>query len=150
MQSEPIRASQTDTLADTQLSSTSTQHGLRHELEESSASLLPREDDARISAVTEDPDEVSVSSEGSRRGRRIHPRRLSSSESSQTSSPGHRIEEYERSHAHLRRPSERFTFQIVSSVKDGKNTASIQEFPNGTSINSPACRILLLIYVQRF
>ncbi len=131
MQPEPTRASQNETLAITQTTSAAPQHGLQHDHDEATASLLGREADAGFSNIAAEIDTASVSSEESRRAPRSLSRRLSSSSSSQRSSPINRIEEYERSQSYVRRPSERFTFQIVPSMKGNRNGASVQDFPNG-------------------
>ena len=137
MQPESTRASQNETLAAAQTTSPTHQHGLQPDHEEASLSLLSREDDSGFSGIAVETDVASVSSEGSRRARRSHSRRLSSSSNSQTSSPTNRIDEYERSQTYVRRPSERFTFQIVPSTKDSRSSISVQDFPNGT------CNIVL-------
>ena len=134
MQPEPTRASQNDNLATTQTTSATPEHGLQHDHEEASASLLGREDDAMFSSTAVETDAASVSSEGSRRAPRSHSRRLSSSSSSQRSSPINRIEEYERSQKYVRRPSERFSFQVVLSTKGNRSSVSVQDFPNGTDV----------------
>ena len=135
MQPEPPRVSQNDSLASAQNSLTSSQHGLLHEPEESSATLLSREDVARTSDFTIEPDAASESSEGSRRGRSAHPGRLngSGSSSSQRSSPVNRVEEYERQHTYSRPTSDRITFQVVPSTRGSGKGVSIEEFPNGTT-----------------
>src|SRR5580700_5738497 len=99
MQPEPSRVSQNDSLVSAQNPTTPNQHGLSDEHDESSATLLGREDVARTSGASTESDATSVSSEGSRRGRDTHSGRLNgssgSSSSSQRSSPVTRVEEYE-------------------------------------------------------
>jgi hypothetical protein len=133
MQPELLRASQNDSLANIQNSSTSYQHGLSLGHEESSATLFSREEVTRASDVPIEPDAASVSSEGSRRGRNVHSGRLnsSSSRSSQRGSPVNRIEEYERQKTYSRRTSDRITFQVVPSTRGSERGVSIEEFPNG-------------------
>jgi hypothetical protein len=134
MQPEPSRVSQNDSLASTQNLITSNQHGLSDEHDESSATLLGREDVARTSGASTESDTASVSSEGSRRGRGTHSGRLnsSSSSSSQRSSPVTRVEEYERQQTYSRRKSDRIAFQVIPSAAGSKSRVSIEEFPNGT------------------
>jgi hypothetical protein len=135
MQPEPSRVSQNDSLASTQNLTTSNQHGLSDEHDESSATLLGREDVARTSGASTESDTASVSSEGSRRGRGTHSGRLnssSSSSSSQRSSPVTRVEEYERQQTYSRRKPDRITFQVIPSAAGSRSRVSIEEFPNGT------------------
>ena len=136
MQSEPPKVSQKDSLATTQNSFTTDQHGRQYRLNESSATLLSREDVAGTSDVAIEPDDASVASEGSRRGRDAHSRRLissssSSSSSSQRGSQVNRVEEYERQQSYSRRTSDRMTFQVVASTRSSAKGVSIEEFPNG-------------------
>jgi hypothetical protein len=137
MQSEPSKVSQNDSLASIQNPTTPNQHGLSDEHDESSATLLHREDVARTSGAPIESDAASVSSEGSRRGRDIYPGRLnssssSSSSSSQRSSPVTRVEEYERQQTYSRGTSDRITFQVIPSPAGSRSRVSIEEFPNGT------------------
>jgi hypothetical protein len=137
MQPEPPRVSQNDSLASSQNPTTPNQHGLSDEHDESSATLLGREDVARTSGASIEPDATSVSSEGSRRGRDSHSGRLNStststSSSSQRSSPVTRVEEYERQQTYSRRTSDRITFQVIPSTAGSRSRVSIEEFPNGT------------------
>ena len=134
MQPEPLRVFQNDSLASSQNPTTPNQHGLSNEHDESSATRLGREDVARTSGASIEPDAASVSSEGSRRGRDSYSGRLnsSSSSSSQRSSPVTRVEEYERQHTYSRRTSDRITFQVIPSTAGSRSRVSIEEFPNGT------------------
>jgi hypothetical protein len=136
MQPELSRVSQNDSLVSAQNLTTPNQHGLSDEHDESSATLLGREDVARTSGASTESDATSVSSEGSRRGRDTHSGRLnsssSSSSSSQRRSPVTRVEEYERQHTYSRRASDRITFQIIPSAAGSSSRVSIEEFPNGT------------------
>jgi hypothetical protein len=134
MQPELSRVSQNDSLVSAQNLTTPNQHGLSDEHDESSATLLGREDVARTSGASTESDATSVSSEGSRRGRDTHSGRLnsSSSSSSQRSSPVTRVEEYERQHTYSRRVFDRITFQVVPSAAGSSSRVSIEEFPNGT------------------
>jgi hypothetical protein len=135
MQPEPSRVSQNDSLVSAQNPTTPNQHGLSDEHDESSATLLGREDVARTSGASTESDTTSVSSEGSRRGRDTHSGRLnssSSSSSSQRGSPVTRVEEYERQHTYSRRASDRITFQVIPSAAGSSSRVSIEEFPNGT------------------
>lgn len=134
MQPEPYRVSQNDSFAHTQNPSTSHQHGLLHEDEESSAALLIREDAARTPDAAMEPDAASVSSEGSQRGYGAYSGRLNSSSSSSSSrrgSPVNRVEEYERQQTYSRRTSDRVVFQIVPSTRGSGSGITFEEFPNG-------------------
>jgi hypothetical protein len=138
MQPEPPRVSQNDSLASFQNPTTPNQHGFPDEHDESSATLLDREDVARASSTSIEPDAASVSSEGSRRGRDSHSGRLNSSNSSSSSSSSQRsslvtrVEEYERQQTYSRRTSDRITFQVIPSTAGSRSRVSIEEFPNGT------------------
>src|SRR4051812_32812316 len=134
MQPELPRVSQNDSLASTQNPPIPNQHGLSDEHDESSATLLSREDVTRTSDASIEPDATSVSSEGSRRGRDTHSGWLNSSSSSnsQRSSPVNRVEEYERQQIYSRRTSDRITFQVIPSTAGSRSRVSIEEFPNGT------------------
>ena len=135
MQPEPSRVSQNDSLVSAQNPTTPNQHGLSDEHDESSATLLGREDVARTSGASTESDATSESSERSRRGRDTHSGRLnssSSSSSSQRGSPVTRVEEYERQHTYSRRASDRITFQVIPSAAGSSSRVSIEEFPNGT------------------
>jgi hypothetical protein len=138
MQPELSRVTQNDSLVSAQNPTTPNQHGLSDEYDESSATLLGREDVARTSGASTESDATSVSSEGSRRGRDTHSGRLnsssssSSSSSSQRRSPVTRVEEYERQHTYSRRASDRITFQVIPSAAGSSSRVSIEEFPNGT------------------
>ena len=151
MQSEPPKASQTDSLASAQNSASSDQHGLQCDHDESSATLLNREGVVGALGVAIEPDAASVSSEGSRRGRDTYRGRLNrSSSSSQGSSTVNRVEEYERQQTYSRRTSDRITFQVVPSIRGTAKGVSIEEFPNGMTDLPVKVASLSLILKQRF
>ena len=151
MQSEPPRASQNDSLDSAQHPFNSDQYGLQCDHDESSATLLNREDFVGVLDVAIEPDAASVSSEGSRRGRNTYPGRLNRrSSSSQGSSPVNRVEEYERQNTYSRRTSDRITFQVVPSIRGSAKSVSIEEFPNGMTDLPLKVGSLSLTLKQRF
>ncbi|ETN41609.1 uncharacterized protein HMPREF1541_03545 [Cyphellophora europaea CBS 101466] len=78
----------------------------------------------------DDCDALSVSSGGTSRGRQRDLRRLSSrDDSSYSSSPGSRIDEYERRHTKPKKRTGDMIFEIVPS-KHNQNGVAIEEFPN--------------------
>lgn len=108
----------------------SPQHGLQEHRQPASDRLL--QGDREPHHVPPDTtDALSVSSGGTSRGRESIPRRLSSrTDSSHSSSPGSRIDEYERKHAKPRKRKDGMIFQVVQS-KDNAGNVLIEEFPNG-------------------
>lgn len=131
MQPAPTEASQTATSVEPpQTLTTSIQHG-QPDFQQRTPGRLPRED-AWVSSVDrrDDTDVASVSSGGGSRGRQPNARRISSRHaSSQESSPGSRVDEYERAHATVRKPSDGMVFQVLPSSQS--TNVPIQDFPNG-------------------
>ncbi|RMD43794.1 hypothetical protein DV735_g1364, partial [Chaetothyriales sp. CBS 134920] len=81
--------------------------------------------------TTSDSDALSVSSSNATRGRQADTRGLSNrNESSQASSPGSRIDEYERAHGVVRRRSDGMIFQVIPSAVGTPSRISIEDFPN--------------------
>lgn len=113
-------------------SSPSTQHGLPNDDRRPSVGLLSASSPRELPPTLDDADNVSVSSSGTQRGRSANSRWISSRDgSSQESSPGSRIDEYERAHGQLRKRSDGMIFQIVPSARDKLSRVSIESFPNG-------------------
>ena len=133
MQPAPSEAPQHVTSADhSQYPPSTLQHGSPDNADQASGRARPGADDREPSPDLVDADAASIASNGSRRGRRAHAGWLSSrSNSSQEGSPGHRIEEYERAHKALRKPSIGVVFQVIPSAKDAQDKISVEEFPNG-------------------
>lgn len=145
MQPAPTEASQTATSVHQFSHTTSLHHGLSDSPEPAPGSLLP-EDAGLPSHQRDDPDTASVSSRATSRGRQLNAGRVSSRHgSSQDSSPGSRIDEYEKAHAIIRKPSDGMIFQVVPTSQI--SNVSIQEFPNG---KPPSIHLhSLLTYSQR-
>ena len=134
MQSAPTEASQTATSVDSsQDPSTSSHHGLQ-DPEQQASDGLSRQETVRAphEPAPDDADALSVSSGGTSRGRQLDARRISNrTDSSQESSPGSRIDEYERAHTKVYKQSHGMMFQVVPT-KDGQIAGvSVEEFPNG-------------------
>ena len=136
MQSAPTEASQTATSVESSNNVSPIHHG-QPDLQHQASDSLPREDVGELPVDRpDDTDALSVSSGDTSRGRRSNTGRISSSRhgSSQESSPGSRIDEYERANATIRRPSNGMIFQVIRN--SGDSNVSIQEFPNGTLLAS--------------
>jgi hypothetical protein len=85
------------------------------------------------SSIPDDTDSVSVSSRDTQRGRPSNAGRISSrNTSSQSGSPGTRIEEYEKANALRRKRSDGMIFQVIPSAKGKTQHVSIESLPNGT------------------
>ena len=147
MQSAPTEASQTATSVDQSSSSPAfTQHGLPDIPLQASDTLF--REDVRVPRVDrlDDNDAASVSSGGTSRGRQSHARRISSRHtSSQESSPGSRIDEYERAYATICKPSDGMIFHVIPNSTT--SNVSIQEFPNGLDLIYPLSQPLT--YLKR-
>ena len=123
--------------------STSLQHGLPESDIQASGRLS--EGDRVPQAVPPDnSDASSVSSGGTSRGRQLRSGRLNSdaTSSSHSSSPGSRIDEYERKHAKPRKRKDGMIFQVVQN-KDKSSDVHIEEFPNGIELCLTFVRDLL-------
>lgn len=136
MQPAPFEAPQPATSVDQSHSPPNTvQHGSPNISDQASGRLPGGTDDREPSPETDEVDTISTTSDRSQRGRRASVEWLSSrSHSSQDGSPGYRIEEYERAHKSLRKPSHGVVFQVIPSLRDANNTVSVEEFPNGQSV----------------
>ncbi|KAK5947437.1 hypothetical protein PMZ80_001587 [Knufia obscura] len=125
MQSAPPEASQTATSVNNSQDPSNNQHGLPANSDLASDGRPER-------SVGEEsldpPDDASVASSATSRGRRSNLRRMSTGNDSQESSPGSRIDAYERANAIPRRPSDGMVFQIVPST--GNPGTSVLDMPN--------------------
>ena len=139
MQSAPSEASQNATSVEQSPNHAVTlQHGVSERSEPASGHLLSG-DDRESHNVPDEGDTASVSSSSTHRGRRLDAGRLSShSSSSQESSPGSRIDEYERSNQYGRRIKKPMAFKIVPSVGKEFGSISLDKFPNGQLRNKRA------------
>lgn len=134
MQSAPSEVSQNATSVETfDNQSSSSEHGISI-LPDLASGRLPGGGGREPLLSPDDTDSASVSSGSTRRGRRSNTRRVSDrGRSSQESSPGSRIEEYEKLHQYGRKKSPPLAFQVVASGKDKTKGISIDKFPNGKS-----------------
>ncbi len=131
MQSQPndTQPNETDNLSLT--SDPSAQHGLWDDLEPSSNPLPTKRVDGDTFQQCKDADTLSLSSDGSGRGRKPNVRGVKSYDrSSHGSSPVNRIEEYERSNLPSNEEDGTY-FQVISSVAGVKPRISVEQFPNG-------------------
>jgi hypothetical protein len=138
MQSAPHEAPQTATSLGTSQDPTSPpQHGLPDRDEPASGHLPAGAGELR-STTAADSDALSIASSTTSRGRRLDERRLSDrDDSSHSSSPGSRIDDYERKHAKPRKRSDGMIFQVVPNKDKGKEgNVGIEEFPNGMHTQS--------------
>ena len=109
------------------------QHGLSEHHQQASGGSRPASSPRVPCPAPDEADIVSVSTPATQRGRSANTGRISSRDnSSQEGSPGSRIDEPERAHAHFRKRSDGLIFQIVPSAKGKVPTVSIESFPNGT------------------
>jgi hypothetical protein len=145
MQSAPSEDLQTANPLDQSLLAPNTvHHGSPDHPAQASGRLPQGTADREPSPEPDDADTISIASSRSRRGRRANAEWLSSrSSSSQEGSPGHRIEEYERAHKSLRKPSTGVIFQVIPSDKDANNRISVEQFPNGQSRHAVVCIAVL-------
>ena len=126
MQSAPPEASQTANSVNISQESPNNQHGISENPETSHGRSDPRHVEE---AAVDLPDDASVASSATSRGRRSNLRRMSSGNDSQESSPGSRIDAYERANAVQRRPSDSMVFQVIPST--GNPGTSVLDMPNG-------------------
>jgi hypothetical protein len=135
MQSAPHEVTQNATSVEISCDSTPpTQYG-HLDLREQASDRLLEGDREPPNVLLDNSDALSVSSGSTSRGRHINTRRLShQTASSHSSSPGSRIEEYERKHAKHRKPKDGLVFQVVPG-KDQNAAHSIEAFPNGKVIS---------------
>lgn len=82
-------------------------------------------------APIDDTDNASITSSSTRRGRRVDTGRINRTTSSEDSSPGSRIEAYEKADSTPRKLSDGMVFQIVPNASGTQNNISILDFPNG-------------------
>jgi hypothetical protein len=133
MQPAPNEASQTATSVESSHRQPSpSNHGLQEHPDPASGRLSAGGRASSDPALPpDDSDALSVSSGGTSRGRRLDLQRLSSrDDSSHSSSPGSRIDEYERKHAKPRRRNDGMIFQVVPGT-NASSSIAIEDFPNG-------------------
>ncbi|RMZ90485.1 hypothetical protein DV736_g2265, partial [Chaetothyriales sp. CBS 134916] len=107
------------------------QHGIAEHHEPGPGSLRLNEGPREPGESTSDTDAVSVSSSSAPRGRQADAGRISHrKESSQASSPGSRIDEYEKAHGSVWKRSDGMIFQVVPNAKGTSSRVSIEDFPN--------------------
>jgi len=129
MQSAPPEISQTANPGNhPQDPSSANQHGLSTNTDLASDG---RPDERLVGEPSHlDPsDDVSVASSATSRGRRSDLRRMSTGHESPDSSPGSRVDAYERANAITRRPSDAMVFQVIPST--GNSSTSVLDMPNG-------------------
>lgn len=134
MQPAPSEASQTATSVNQSPANlSSSQHGIQNHFEQAFG-ISPHGDNAREpEQPLEAADDHSANARDAQRGRTTNTRRISNREgtSSHESSPGSRIEEYERAHTKPQAGSGGLMFQVVPTAKGRKNGTSVDDFPNG-------------------
>lgn len=113
---------------DPQDPSSTNQHGLSTNTDLASDGR-PDERLIREPSHLDPPDDVSVDSSATSRGRRSDLRRMSTGHESPDSSPGSRVEAYERANAIPRRHSDGMVFQVLPST--GNSGTSVLDMPNG-------------------
>ncbi|KAJ9501527.1 hypothetical protein H2202_003321 [Exophiala xenobiotica] len=132
MQPASFEVSQNATLVDqAQVPAPPTQHGEPVNDQPASVGTLYGSSPGMPSSIPDDTDSVSVSSRDTQRGRPSNAGRISSrNTSSQSGSPGTRIEEYEKANALRRKRSDGMIFQVIPSAKGKTQHVSIESFPN--------------------
>lgn len=108
----------------------SSQHGLSSESDQTYDGRPSGSSVTESSSAIDTADDASVASSSTSRGRRAGLRRMSTHDS-QESSPGSRIDAYERANAIRRRPSDGLIFQIVPSSGQPGSGSNMLDMPNG-------------------
>lgn len=131
MQSAPPEDSHTATSVANPQDPSDNQHGLS-----ANPNLVSddRSEQRHVSESPDPPDDASVASSATSRGRRSNLRRMSTRNDSHETSPGSRVDAYERANAIPRRPSDGMVFQVIPST--GDSGTSILDMPNGKAIHS--------------
>jgi hypothetical protein len=144
MQSAPTETSQNATSVESSHDNPSpSQHGLlAHSQPVSDRLSGDREPQHPVPPDTSDTVSVSSGSTATSRGRDRLTRRLSerTESSNASSSPGSRIDEYERKHARRSKKKDGLVFQVVPLKSNGDGGVAIEEFPNGM-VHRPWCII---------
>jgi hypothetical protein len=135
MQSAPTDISQNATSVESSHDNTSpSQHGLPLHSHLASDRLSgDREPHHSVPPDTSDTVSISSRSTTTSRGRDRLTRRLSerTESSNASSSPGSRIDEYERKHARRSKKKDGLVFQVVPVKSNSDGGVAIEEFPNG-------------------
>lgn len=134
MQSEPYEALQTATSEERSQNTESSLHHGQQEHQHAASGSIPHQDAASEPSAhhADNTDTLSMSSGDTTRGRQRNIGRIDNrNDSSQETSPGSRIDEYEKAHSTIRRQSDEILFQVIASRKGGTINVSIEEFPNG-------------------
>jgi hypothetical protein len=133
MQPAPTQASQNATSVESSDNTTHVQqHGLPDARQPASGSPPPEDESREPGGPPTDPDAAPATGEEGIRGRQANVGRVNiRNDSSQETSPGSRVDEYERANAIPRRPSDGMIFQVVPNAQGKVSSISIQEFPNG-------------------
>lgn len=117
-------------------SSSNPQHGLQSVTGEPSDSFDDNRLVREVSGSTEPSDDASVASSATSRGRQAIVGRMNARNDSEESSPGSRIDAYEKAYATHRRPSDEMVFQVVPSSGPATGV-SLPDMPNGKNQNYP-------------
>ena len=138
MHPDPTEASHNATSVDNQDSEPSLHHGLSEYQQQVSDSIsLQDAVRAPLDPPSADEDFLPRSSRDTSRGRRHNAGRISNrGDSSQESSRGSRIDEYERADLQLKAkpPTENMMFQVIPAAKGQAGNVLIEEFPNGMPV----------------
>ena len=107
------------------------QHGLFASSDDTSDSRHDLRLVRELSSNTDVADTASVASSATSRGRRPDSRRMNDGRDSQESSPGSRIDAYEKAFIVPRRPSDGVVFQVIPSSGSPGTGVSLNDLPNG-------------------
>lgn len=138
MHPDPTEASHNATSVDNQDSEPSLHHGLSEHQQQVSDGISSQDAvRAAPDPPSADEDFLPRSSRDTSRGRQYNAGRISNrGDSSQESSPGSRIDEYERASLKLKAksPTEDMMFQVIPAAKGQAGNVLIEEFPNGMPV----------------
>lgn len=129
----PPEASQTaPSVQPLQDHTSASQHGLYPVHDQVSDGRPLERPEGEPSSAIDPSDDASVASSATSRGRRSDSRRMNNArQDSNESSPGSRVDAYERANAIPRRPSDGMIFQLVPSGRDSSDV-TVLDLPNGT------------------
>ena len=138
MHPDPTEAFHNATSVDNQDSEPSLHHGLsEHQQQVSDGSSSQDAVRAPLDPPSAGEDFLPRPSRNTSRGRQHNAGRISNrGDSSQESSPGSRIDEYERANLQLKAkpPTEDMMFQVIPAAKGQAGNVLIEEFPNGMPV----------------
>ncbi|KAK5079165.1 hypothetical protein LTR64_002415 [Lithohypha guttulata] len=129
MQSAPHQDPPNATSTNTHPSYSTNQHGLST-TDQFSDSRSQESAVREPTSIDDTPDDASVVSSATSRGRRANLHRVSTGRDSQESSPGSRIDAYEKANTIPRRPSDGMIFQLVPSSGQPGSGVSLLDVPN--------------------